>query len=208
MKAHWNNNTGFTLVEALISLAIISLLVAVLAGIFERSSRLYTTQNAAAALQQEVCTALDVIAAEVRMAAYDPKKTGNFVIKSASATEFRFWSDLDGNGILGQAPSSSNGDGECEARSIRYSLSAKSVQIRCGDGTPYTKDTETLIGDTSHLKVTALDFAYKDRHNNPTATPGEIRSVVISIKARAPAGRDGLIERTYSTIVNIRNAGT
>ncbi|NLX19443.1 MAG: prepilin-type N-terminal cleavage/methylation domain-containing protein, partial [Desulfobulbus sp.] len=73
------STAGFTLIEVLVSLAIVGILVASLAGVFERSSKLYTTQNAAAALQQEVRAALDAIASEVRMAAYDPRKTKDFV---------------------------------------------------------------------------------------------------------------------------------
>jgi type IV pilus assembly protein PilW len=210
IERRYNLNTGgFTLAEVLVSLAIISILIAALAGVFERSGKLYTTQNATAALQQEVRAALDVIATEMRMAAYDPRKTDDFVIKKAAATEFRFLSDLDGDGKLGQSATNSpyNSDKECEARSIRFSIGAKSIQFRCGDGTPYAKDTETLIGDTSNLKVTSLDFNYRDKHDNSTSLNKEIRSVIISIRAQAPAGRAGMIERTYSTVVDIRNTG-
>ncbi|NLX19442.1 MAG: hypothetical protein GXY53_09225, partial [Desulfobulbus sp.] len=132
-----------------------------------------------------------------------------FVIKKASATEFAFLTDLDEDGVVGR-PGDSNpytATGECEARSIRFSLNSQSVQFRCGDGTPYVKDSEPLIGNTDHLKVTALDFSYRDKDNNSTSQRKEIRSVVITIRAQAPAGRAGMIERTYSTIVDIRNTG-
>lgn len=200
---------GFTLTEVLVSMAIVSILIAALAGVFERSSKLYTTQNAAAALQQEVRAALDVIASEVRMAAYDPRKTEKFAIKKAASTEFRFLSDLDGDGKVGRPAMNNpyNGDSECEVRSVRFSIGSKSVQLRCGDGTPYVKDSETLIGDTATLKVMSLDFSYRDKHDNPTTQVSEIRSAVISIRAQAPAGRAGMIERTYSTTVDIRNTG-
>ncbi|MDY0389447.1 MAG: prepilin-type N-terminal cleavage/methylation domain-containing protein [Desulfobulbus oligotrophicus] len=221
------HSAGFTLVEVLISMAIVGILVASLAGVFERSSKLYTTQNAAAALQQEVRAALDAIASEVRMATYDPRKTKKFVIKKNSATEFSFLTDWDEDGVVGQPGDSSisppippspyakdksippnpYAKDKCEARSIRFSLNSQSVQFRCGDGTPYPKDTETLIGETDHLKVTALDFSYRDKDNNSTSQRKEIRSVVITIRAQAPAGRAGMIERTYSTIVDIRNTG-
>ncbi len=203
-------SAGFTLVEVLISMAIVGILVASLAGVFERSSKLYTTQNAAAALQQEVRAALDVIASEVRMATYDPRKTKKFVIKKNSATEFSFLTDWDEDGVLGRPGDNSayTDNGECEARSIRFSLNSQSVQFRCGYGTPYVKDSEPLIGgDTAPLKVTALDFSYRDKDNNSTSQHKEIRSVVITIRAQAPAGRAGMIERTYSTIVDIRNTG-
>jgi len=208
-------DAGFTLAEVLVSLAIISILLAALTGVFERSGRLYTSQNATAALQQEVRAALDVIASEVRMAAYNPTKADNsstnkkFSIKKASATEFRFTTDLDGDGKLGNPTSKKpyNDDGECEARSFRLSLGTQSIRMGCGDGTTYVKDWETLIGATDNLKVTLLDFGYLDKDNNPTTLRSEIRSTVITITAEAPAGRAGMLQRTYTTTVDIRNAG-
>jgi hypothetical protein len=65
-----------------------------------------------------------------------------------------------------------------------------------------------LIGGAdSNIKVTALDFSYRDKKNNPTSLVSEIRGAVITITAQAPAGREGMIERTYRTSVDFRNTG-
>lgn len=192
--------------EVLVSLAIVSIILAAMTGVFERSGRLYTSQNATAALQQEVRGALDVIANEARMAAYMPRKGGDkFAIRAATATRFRFEADLDEDGV--KAPAY-NGDGQCENRSFRLSLLTNAVQMVCGEGTITPPDTESLIGGANaNVQVTALDFAYYDRHNDPATIPAEIRGAVITITARTPAGRDGWIERTYSTSVDFRNTG-
>jgi type II secretory pathway pseudopilin PulG len=191
--------------EVLVSLAIVSIILAAMTGVFERSGRLYTTQNATAALQQEVRAALDVIASEARMAAYMPRKGGDtFAIRTANATRLRFEADLDEDGVKA---ASYNGDGECENRSFRFSLLTNAVQMVCGEGTG-TVDIESLIGGANaNVRVTALDFAYYDRHNDPVTILAEIRGAVITITARTPAGRDGWIERTYSTSVDFRNTG-
>lgn len=209
---------GFTLVEVLIALAIVSLLIGVMAEVFYRSGRVYTTQNATAALQQEVRAALDIISTEARMAAYRPRKTGYpFKIKAASATRFRFEADLDGNGKLGGYKEDKTAvvkgqyseDGECENRSYRYSLATTSIQIICGEGSG-SQQTETLIGGTevTSVRVTALDFSYRDKDDAVTTTDSEIRSAVISISAEARAGSVGMIRRTYTTRVQLRNTAT
>lgn len=195
-------HTGFTLLEMMISLAIVSIIVAAVTALFVRSGRLYTTQNATAALQQDVRAAMDVMVSEMRSAAYDPKKEGTFTLRKAEATNFRFRADLNGDGKLGQGSSSFNADGECEERTFRYSLNDLAIEMVCGSS------SETLLGGTdSAIKVTALDFSYRDKKNAQTKVLSEIRGAVITITAQAPAGQVGTITRTYRTMVNFRNTG-
>lgn len=196
---------GFTLVEVLVSLAIVSVLIAAMALVFERSSRLYTTQNTTAALQQEVRAALDVIVSESRMAAYMPRKSSDkFEITTSSATHFRFQADLNEDGDSAKAY---NVLGECENRSFRFSLANRAIQIICGEGTG-SKDTETLIGgNDANVQVVSLDFSYRDKNNSVTSLASEIRGAIITITAEAPAGREGMIRRTFSTWVDFRNTG-
>ena len=191
---------GFTLVELMIALAIAGLILSTIIGVFVRSNRLYTTQNAAAALQQEVRAALEIMSREIRLAGYDPMRTGNFGFKNATATRLHFTADLNEDGTLDPAPSFPN----CENLSFRYSAAKRSIQIICGEGTG-SQDVETLIGDTD-VSVSGLDFSYRDNQNQSTTFVPDIRGVVITIVAQVPAGSDGMISRTYSTWVNFRNA--
>lgn len=210
-QADWRKSNlghaGFTLIEMMISLAIVSIIIATVTALFIRSGRLYTTQNATAALQQDVRAAMDVMVSEMRSAGYDPTKSKDFSIKRADRTSFRFRADLNGDGKLGQTGNPFNADGECEDRSFRYSLSSRAIQMMCGSGSA-PGSTETLLGGTdSDIKVTALDFSYRDRKNTETTIVSEIRGAVLTITAQAPAGQAGMITRTYRTMVNFRNAG-
>ncbi len=200
---------GFTLVEMLVSLAIVSMLIASVVAVFERSSRLYTTQNATAALQQDLRAALDVIVTEVRSAVYDPKQKSTFVIKKAESTRLRVLSDWDGDGELGITASNSpyNADNECEDRTFRFSLSTNAVQMICATGSS-PGDSETLIGGSdSNVKITAFDFSYRDKNNTVTTIIAEIRGVIVTITGQIPAGREGNVTRTYRTAIDLRNAG-
>lgn len=136
-QARRMESAGFTLIEVLVSLAIASMVIAALGTLFARSGRVYTTQNATAALQQEVRAALDIITTEARMAAYNPTKakpkiSERIAIRSATATRFHFSTDLDENG---KAAAAYNGAGECENRSFRFSLQNNGIQMLCGEGT-------------------------------------------------------------------------
>ncbi len=51
-----------------------------------------------------------------------------------------------------------------------------------------------------------MDFAFMDNQNNLTSFIPDIRGVVITLTAEAPAGRQGMIEKAYSTWVEFRNA--
>lgn len=201
-------SSGFTLIEILVSLSIVSIIVAAMAAIFARSNQVYTTQNVTAHLQQEVRAALDIIKVDALMAGYDrlnQLSLSDDLFVVMEATRMRIRADRDGDGSLSDA---FNPTGDCENRSYRYQASQNAVQIICGEGTG-SQQADVLIGGAgSDLQVTALNFDYRDRLGNvvlPSSPLTEIRGVIISITAQAPAGRDGMVQRTYTTQVDFRN---
>jgi type IV pilus assembly protein PilW len=193
---------GFTIIELLVALAVASILMVAISAIFTRTVRLYTLENAKSALQQEMRAALEIIARDVRMAAYNPRQKKNrFGIKTATATRLHFTSDLDENGVVDPSPSFP----DCEVLSYRFDGVNKGVQIICGEGTG-TIDPQTLIGGIdSSIDVTALDFSYRDNAGQPTTNRTLIRGVIITITADIPAGIAGRESRSYSTWVDMRN---
>lgn len=192
---------GVTLIELLVALAVSGIVLAALVGVFSRANRLYTLENARAELQQEMRATLEIMARDIRMAAYDPKRSGKFNVQRASSTHLRFATDYDEDGDIDPAPSYP----DCEVISYRYAAATQSVQLICGEGTG-SLDVQTLIGDTT-ISVTALDFEYRKNDGTTTTFANDIRAVVITLTAEIPAGRAGVESRTYSTWVDLRNAG-
>ena len=193
--------SGFSMVELMIAISIVGIILIALSATFERSGRLYTTQNVSAALQEEVRAAVEIMAREIRMAGYDPFKTGEFEIKTADATHLMFTLDLNEDGV-----ENNTGFPNCERLSFRYSNANESLQIICGESTG-AQDVQTLIGGVNtDTRVTGMDLDYVDNQNNSTNFVEDIRGVVITLTAQAPAGRRGMIEKSYSTWVEFRNA--
>ncbi len=174
------------MIELIIAISIVGIILIALSATFERSGRLYTTQNVSAALQEEVRAAVEIMAREIRMAAYDPFKTGDFEIMTADATHLMFTLDLNEDGVV-----NTTGFPNCERLSFRYSNANEALQIICGESTG-GQDVQTLIGGlNTDTRVTAMDFDYMDNQNNSTSFIQDIRGVVITLTAEAPAGRTG-----------------
>ena len=194
-------NAGFSMIELMIAISIVGVILIALSATFERSGRLYTTQNVSAALQEEVRASVEIMAREIRMAGYDPFKTGDFEIKTANATHLLFTLDLNEDGSVNNSSFPN-----CERLSFRYSNANEALQIICGESTG-AQDVQTLIGGlNTDTRVTGMEFDFMDNQNNSTSFIEDIRGVVITLTAEAPAGRRGMIEKSYSTWVEFRNA--
>jgi type IV pilus assembly protein PilW len=205
MKSHktlgnqLHGSDGFSLIELMVAIAIVGIVLIALAATFQRSGRLYTTQNVSASLQEEVRAAVEIMAREIRMAGYDPQKTGNFEIFQADATHIRFNYDQNENGI-----EDNTSFPNCERISFRYSNANEKLDMICREGMGGVSP-QPLIGD-SDTRVTQLNFDYRTDQDISTNNLLLIRGVVLTLTAEAPAGRDGMIQRSYSTRVEVRNA--
>jgi hypothetical protein len=63
-------------------------------------------------------------------------------------------------------------------------------------------DCENLMDN-----VINASFVYQDADGNPPAALDDIRTVLISITVQEPAGRGGMVNRTYTNRVRCRNLG-
>ena len=92
---------GFTLIEVIISLAVISMLMAAIINMFSSLSQSYTTQNIAAGIQQVVRTGIDIIAQNIRMAGFNPLKIPDVGFSNdISENRIHFSYDLDEDGAI------------------------------------------------------------------------------------------------------------
>ena len=180
---------GFTLIELLVALAVASIMLAVVVTLFTTLERSYTSQNAAANVQQVARAGVDFMAQSIRMAGLDPVQTGDFGITVATDTSITFLADLDLDGSVA-------GSGE----TISYFLNGDELQSNLG--------AVALVEN-----VNDLSFNYLAADDSILAAPvpladlAAIRTVQISLTVREAAGRGETVARTYATEVRCRNLG-
>jgi hypothetical protein len=173
----------------LMVLAILSILFTSMYRGFETLNRSYTTESVKAGVQQNARIGMEFMVHDLRLAGLDPMKLldplsaagAGFV--TAASTEMRFTADINYDGDLGDA-----------FEDIRYNLNGDRIE-----------QTNHLGTATLLQNVTNLSFTYLDEADAVTTTPGDIRSVVISLTVERPSGIDKPVARTYTTRVRCRN---
>jgi prepilin-type N-terminal cleavage/methylation domain-containing protein len=176
---------GFTLIEMLIALLILSIVSGVAYGIFASLSKSFTTQDVTAKTQQNLRIGIDFMARDIRMAGLDPLDTANAGIINATATVFRFTADKN-----------MDGDVDDSAEDVTYQLSGNKLQLIDDQGTA-----------TLNENITDFEFIYFDTAGAATMVKENIRSVGITLTATTPAGSAAPVERTYNTLIRCRNIG-
>ena len=183
---------GFTLIEVLMCIAILSVLFGTIYRTFDTFNRSYANENVKAGVQQKSRIGIDLLARDIRLAGLDPLGTSNagFNPTNTSSASIQFTADLNYDGNL-----------DDPFEDIIYALNGNLLQQTADLGSGPV--TATLLDN-----VTALAFIYLDQANNllpePVATD-EIRTVIISLTMQRPAGRDKPVSRTYTTRVRCRN---
>lgn len=179
------SSVGFTMVEMLMVLAIISIAFGTIYKSFETLNRSTTTENVKAGIQQSVRIAVDFMVQDIRLAGLNPLGTPDIGFKENLPEKIQFTMDAN-----------FDGDDDDTFEDITYELnSADGTLVQTNHLGP-----EVLIDNVSNL-----NFTYLDMDDQNTLDPSGIRSVIISLTMRRPAGRDGEISRTYSTQVRCRN---
>lgn len=187
-------SAGFTLVEVLMCIAILSILFGTIYRTFDTFNRSYTKENVKAGVQQKARVGIDVMARDIRLAGLNPLSSANAGFNADPAktntTSIQFSADIN-----------YDGDVEDPFEDIRYALN--------GDRLEQTSDLGSgMVVDTLMENVTGLTFTYLDETDTVLAEPiavNEIKTVLISLSVVRTAGREGLISRTYTTRVRCRN---
>jgi prepilin-type N-terminal cleavage/methylation domain-containing protein len=199
-----NDVRGFTLVEMVLALAISTIVLAAVYSVFTIANKNFTTQSAAASAQQNLRSAIRLMARDIRHAGLDPSDSDNFGITYASASKIRFTID---SGPF-------NGDvDEANWEEITYDFQGNQImQTLYETVTTSTADTAALISN-----ITNLNFGYFDSDNadlidtslSPPRVPddklADIRTVEILVTHQEPAGRDKMVSRTLNRRVECRN---
>lgn len=184
---------GFSLIEIMVAIAIMSILSIAMMKTYTGFTRVYTTQEVAAGVQQDLRASLNIMTQDIRMAGFDPTDSDNFGVEVATATNIRITSDTDMDGAVDDSG----------FERITYNFDAGTNQLQqILYETTGSESTQPVVDN-----VTNVAFTYFDEDNNITATLADIRTVTISMTIDEPAGRGGTVSRTLSTRVRCRNLG-
>ncbi len=179
VKPNRLSNTGFTLIELLIAIAISSIIMTAVVSVYTALTRSYTTETVRASAQQDLRSAITLMAQDIRLAGLDPLNAIGNSFPVTTANAFGFIADLDYDGAV------TVGNNE----QIDYFLRGTQL-IQMLDNNPAT---DAVLMDN----VTALNFTYDD--------PADPTTIVINMTIVAPAGRAGTVTRTLTERVRLRN---
>ena len=195
---------GFTLVDILVGLAMASIVMAAIISLFTSVGRSYTIQNVAADVQQVTRAGVEHMTQNIRMAGLDPLGTAGAEIKEFAADKIRFTLDRCDLTVGGpEGCGSPDGDTDDKFENVTYQWDPTERKLKqtlyAGTGSVYT---ETLVENVSNL-----NFTYLDKDDGAPSSAADIRTVIITMTVEDPAGRGGIMRRTYSARVRCRNLG-
>jgi type II secretory pathway pseudopilin PulG len=191
-------------VELLVAMAIASIVMAAIYSVYASLTRSYTTQNVAADVQQVMRAGIDFMAEDIMMAGLDPIGTDNFgfCIEGATLTTICITADR-----IDSVTGKFNGTvDETNFERITYEFQGNQIVVTLYDEETGSADPEIFIDNVDEFSFTYLDANGTDL-GDPPANLADIRTVVIKMTVKEPAGRGGMVERTYTTRVRCRNIG-
>ena len=179
------SSAGFTMLEMMMVLAIMSIAFGAIYKSFEYLTRSATTENVKAGVQQRVRISVDFMVHDIRLAGLNPLESPDIGIQDADPDNIRFTMDAN-----------FDGDDDDTFEDITYAFNSANGSLM---------QTNHLGSEVLIDNVTNLNFTYLDSNGQTTGNIADIRSVIISLTMQRPAGRDGEISRTYTTQVRCRN---
>lgn len=177
---------GFTLVELLIVIAILSIVMGVAVTSFDNISRFFTRENVKSETQKKTRFGLETMIQDIQLTGLNPRGVAGGGVQAAATTSIRLASDLN-----------FDGDFIGPFETVTYALVGTDLQQTNHLG------TETLVENVSSFRLT-----YFNAGGTQLAEPvniAEVRSVGVNIAITKPAGRDQPVTRSYSARIRCRN---
>jgi type IV pilus assembly protein PilW len=179
--------SGFSLIELLITIAVGSIVLTLVVGFLFSQQRISVTHNAVMDMQQGVRSAVSLMTREIRMAGYDPTGNAGAEIEQADVDSFTFTTDNNGDGNL--VDDTDPTKWEANER-IRYAINNNGDLARAtGGGNPRPTNLQPIA-----YNVDALEFVYLDENGtrldddsngNVTSSIEDIRAVQITVVAKS-----------------------
>ena len=194
------NKKGFTAIELMISLAILSIALSSIYSLYMSFIRTCTKEGVKIRVQQSVRSGLDMMIRDIRLAGLDPEGTGDFGIIAVTPQRIQFTADRDMDGELDDADAT-DGIDLPDMENMAYVYDGNSTLkmfLYEADGNP---ETDEVMAEN----VTDLTFTYYNSNDDTTSNLDEIRTVDIQMTIQRPSGKDGQISRTLVKRVKCRN---
>lgn len=215
-----NGQSGFTLSELLIAMAISLVLLAGMVMAFTGQSRSYNTQQEITALQEDLRASLNLMSSEIRLAGYDPTKNAGAKVVTATGTNFRFTMDITDNAGTG----ASDGDTDDGNEDIRYAISTtNSLGRETGGGgglQPLAENIEQLAfeylmddgtwtqapADLDDIRAVKIAVLGRSARQTSSATDrSAFRPPISGAPVWTPATPGQFQRRMMSVVVQLRN---
>lgn len=171
-------NKGFTLTELLVAIAISGVVMAGIYSSFYAQQKTFVAQEQTAAMQQNLRAAMYLMEREIRMAGYDPTGDAGAGIHTADTNGIRITKDTTDDSGTG-VPDGDTGDVN---EDVTYALFDADGD---GDMDLGRNDVNGVGNQAMAENIDALNFIYLDQNGSPTANISEMRSVQITVVARA-----------------------
>ena len=194
------NKKGFTAIELLVSLAIMSIALTSIYSMYMSFIRTCTKEGVKIRVQQNVRSGLDMMIRDIRLAGLDPDGTGDFGIVAVTSQRIQFTADRDMDGELDDADATDGIDApDMEHMAYEYDGSGilKMVLYKANGNL----ETDEIMAEN----VTDLTFTYFDSNDDTTSNLDEIRTIDIQMTIQKASGQDGQVSRTLVKRVNCRN---
>ena len=161
-------------------MAMASIVMAAVVSAYTVQVRSKNTQEVVTDMNDTARAALEIMITEIRMAGFDPLGTANARIITANSDELQFSMDIgDGDPMTTFEPDGDAGDAN---ENIRYKIDSGNLGRQTGGAGAFTA--------LAH-NVDALNFIYLDANGNITGTLNNIRTIQVTIVARAEGGFTG-----------------
>ena len=192
---------GFTAVEMLISLAILSITLSSIYGLYMSFIRVETKEGAKIRVQQNVRSSLDLMVRDIRMVGLDPELTGLFgIVSPLEPRHLKFKADRDLDGLQDE-PNMADGIDDSDLEYMEYAYDgSNNVEMILYKSDDTEEMRATLVDD-----VTDLNFSYFDAEDATTSIAEDVRTIEIRMTIQKPAGRGGEVSRTLIKRVKCRN---
>jgi type II secretion system protein J len=198
------NNSGYTLIEVMLVIAIFALAMGGIYTVFTSVNRSCTNSEVSAEVMQHMRTGIEFMEQDIRMAGldrFDSADAGFEWVAGTYPTQtgLRFTADRNDDGVIN--------DTDFERITYRYVAATQRLEQCLYEGTA-AQDWDIVAEN-----VTSFQFSYFDEDDLPIAAPvsnadtPRIRTVQVTMTIQQPAGRSQPVNRTLTKRIYCRNTG-